>query len=91
MRSVREGLKQSGVKGKARQRLLSEARQKAQKKAKSGSGQAPVWKGKMMYWLKKEVTHRADPRAMPPEAVVEARLIARAQSWLSNMLARQAR
>ena len=84
------GLAMVGIRDKGLRNRIGLTRGRT-RRAKPGKNARGVWKGKIMYWLKKEVTHRPDPNAMPPETVVEARLIARAQSWLANTLARQAR
>jgi hypothetical protein len=84
------GLALVGIRDKGLRDRIGLTRGKT-KRAKPGKNARGVWKGKMMYWLKESVTHRPDPNAMPPDYDVDTRIIARAQSWLANTLARGGR
>ncbi len=65
------------------QNLMKWGRKGGPKLAKKGGN----WgKGAIMYWLKKSVTHKPDPNAVPSDRVLEAVAVGSISGYVSNLL-----
>lgn len=67
--------------------MLVERQHDVLRKTKKGFKQGEKRGGKIWYWLMAKVTHKPDPRTLPPDDEIEARVYSAADNYLQQIFA----